>query len=46
MLSFYSCLKHPEIEQNKQGTCLKCGMRLKAIKKEGKKEDDHSSHNL
>ncbi|MGI8719480.1 MAG: heavy metal-binding domain-containing protein, partial [Nitrososphaeraceae archaeon] len=32
----YSCPMHPEIKQDKAGTCPNCGMRLVQVNSEGK----------
>ena len=41
--TLYTCLMHPEVKQNKSGSCPKCGMRL--VKVEAKTENSiHAGH--
>lgn len=44
----YTCPIHPEIRQDKPGTCPKCGMTLveTEIEGEGRKEMDHGEHKI
>ena len=37
----YACPMHEEVQQNKPGTCSKCGMVLIAIKKDTKAGKSH-----
>ena len=41
---FYTCLMHPEVQQDKPGSCPKCGMKLvESEMKMGRKDMDHGS---
>lgn len=43
----YTCPMHPEIQQDKPGTCPKCGMRLaESEKKMDHKDMDHGGHEM
>ena len=40
---YYTCSMHPEVHEDKQGDCPKCGMEL--VKKEDVKVDSTQIHN-
>ncbi len=40
----YTCLMHPEVQQNKPGSCPKCGMRLVKAEAKTEQKTDHSLH--
>lgn len=46
--SIYTCPMHPEVEQDHQGDCPKCGMllELKNISIKTNEEDDNNTHSL
>lgn len=42
----YTCPMHPEVLQDKQGECPKCGMALERIKSDAKEEDVSELHDM